>query len=132
MNSRGILGSVSLVAFALVMAACGSGLTTSPTTGPGAAPPPASGGTAADVTININGMAGDQSYAPNPGTVKVGQSVAWHNIDSIAHTATGNGFDTGTIPAGATSAPITLKTAGTFNYQCAFHPMMVGTLNVTQ
>jgi plastocyanin len=62
--------------------------------------------------------------------VKAGQSVVWRNADSIAHTATGSGFDTGAIGAGQTSAPITFSTAGNVDYRCSFHPSMVGTLNV--
>jgi plastocyanin len=66
-------------------------------------------------------------------SVRVGQQVRWRNNDSLPHTATqsGGGFNTGSIAPGATSAPITLSAAGTVNYFCAFHPSMVGTLNVT-
>ena len=94
-------------------------------------PTPGSGG-AADVTITIQGMSGANSFSPNPATVKVGQTVSWHNADSIPHNPTGTGFNTGAINGGATSAPITFSTAGTIDYHCGFHPSMVGTLNVTQ
>ena len=79
-------------------------------------------------------MLGSNSYAPNPANVQVGQQVRWHNADSVAHTATqnGGGFDTSLIPAGATSAPITITTAGSLSYHCSLHPSMTGTLNVTQ
>jgi plastocyanin len=79
-------------------------------------------------------MLGNNSYAPNPANVQAGQQVRWHNADGTAHTATqdGGGFDTGAISPGATSAPVTITTTGTLNYHCAFHPSMVGTLNVTQ
>jgi plastocyanin len=79
-------------------------------------------------------MLGNNSYAPNPANVQVGQQVRWHNADSVAHTATqnGGGFDTGAISAGGTSAPVTITAAGTLSYHCSFHPSMVGTLNVTQ
>jgi len=92
----------------------------------------ASGG-GPDVTITITGMSGATSFSPNPAAVKVGQNVAWHNVDSIGHTATqdGGGFDTGVIPPGGTSAPIKLSTSGTMGYHCAIHPSMVGTLNIT-
>lgn len=74
------------------------------------------------------------SYSPSSVSVQVGQQVRWHNNDNIAHTATRTGtgaFDTGTIPAGGTSAPITFTTAGAFSYLCAFHPGMVASLTVT-
>jgi plastocyanin len=76
-------------------------------------------------------MAGANSYAPNPGSVRVGQQVRWRNVDSVPHTATGSSFDTGVINAGATSAPITFNTAGNFNYFCTLHANMNGTLSVT-
>lgn len=94
---------------------------------------PSGPGGSADVTINIVGMLGSNSYSPSPDTVSVGQTVAWHNGDSSTHTATSNvsgAFDTGNIGGGATSSPITMDTAGTFTYHCSLHPSMTGTLVV--
>jgi plastocyanin len=93
--------------------------------------PPGGGG--ADVVITITGMNGANSFSPNPATVLVGQTVAWHNVDTLTHTATQNGgaFNTGNIAGGATSAPITMGTVGGFGYHCNIHPTMTGTLNVT-
>ena len=99
---------------------------------PSPSPSPTATPAAADVKIGIKGMNGDQSYDPNPATVKVGQTVSWTNNDTTAHTATGDGWDTGQIAPGQTSAPITFSTAGTINYHCSIHPTMVGSLNVTQ
>jgi len=88
--------------------------------------------TSADVTIQMVGDRTTQSYSPNPATMRVGQTVAWHNADSTAHTSTkdGGGFDTGNVNAGATSSPITMSAAGTFTYHCTLHPGMVGTITV--
>ena len=96
---------------------------------------PAGPGTPADVTINIVGVAGANSYSPNPDTVTVGQTVAWHNIDGITHTATSNTggfFDTGHLAGGSTSSPVTMMSAGSFPYHCAIHgvALMSGTLVV--
>ena len=117
------LAGVSFIALAL-SAACGG---SSPIV---STPPPSGGGgtSAANSTVGIVGL----SYSPNPVTVSVGQSVAWTNGDSVAHTATSdNGsFNTGTIGPGSTSAPITMSTAGTFTYHCQIHAGMVATLNV--
>lgn len=127
------LGLLAIVAAALITAvgvscsSSGYGSNPSPMT----TPTPGPTGTA-DVTITINGMNGALSYSPNPGPVKVGQKVAWRNADTISHTATGAGFDTGAVGPGATSAPITMSTAGNIAYHCSFHPTMVGTLSVTQ
>jgi plastocyanin len=71
------------------------------------------------------------SYAPSSVSVQVGQQVRWRNADNIAHTATRTGvFDTGNIPAGATSGPITFSTPGSVPYLCLYHPGMVGSLTV--
>ena len=65
----------------------------------------------------------DDADAFNPGslTVDLGQSVTFINADDKEHTATGSGFDTGTIQPGGT-ATIVLETPGTFAYSCQFHP----------
>ena len=124
------LGILAVVAGITAAVACGgSGYSSSPNPVP--TPTPSGGGSgSADVTITINGMLGASSYSPNPAAVKVGQTVAWHNADSISHTATGSGFDTGALGAGQTSRPISFTTAGNVDYHCSFHPSMVGTLNV--
>ena len=120
---------LSLAAAGLVsLAACGGSNT--PTASSSPSPSTAPGNPAADVTITINGMSGTNSYSPNPAAVKVGQTVAWKNGDSIAHTATGASFDTGSIAPGATSKAITFSAAGNVDYHCSFHPSMVGTLTV--
>jgi plastocyanin len=112
---------LSLLAVTLALAgpACGSSSPSAPTV-------------AADVTINMLGDRGNQSYSPNPAMMRVGQTVAWKNTDSTAHDATQDAsrFATGTVNAGATSAPMTMSTAGTFTYHCTIHPGMVGTITV--
>lgn len=89
-------------------------------------------GPSADVTVTIQGNRGNQSYSPNPVTVRVGQTLAWRSADSAAHTATQDtaGFNTGNIASGATSSPIAMNTAGTFPYHCTIHPGMTGTVTV--
>jgi plastocyanin len=88
------------------------------------------GGGTPDVTINIVGQNGANSYNPSPDTVTVGQTVAWHNSNGTTHTATASGFGTGNVSAGSRSGLITMNTAGTFNYHCTIHPTMTGTLVV--
>jgi len=102
--------------------------TPTPAPSPTPAPTPTPG--VADVIISINSMDPALAYSPNPATVTVGQTVSWVNRDSVPHTATGNSFNTGALAPGATSAPITMGTAGSFAYQCGFHPTMKGTLIV--
>ncbi|MGE5244863.1 MAG: plastocyanin/azurin family copper-binding protein [Betaproteobacteria bacterium] len=105
--------------------ACGGSSNSNPTS----PSPPAS---SADVTVGIVGDRASQSYSPSPVTMRVGQTIAWHNNDSITHTATQDAgtFNTGNLAAGATSAPVTMSTAGTFTYHCTIHPGMVGTVTV--
>ena len=85
-----------------------------------------------DFTININGDRGSSSYAPSPLTMRAGQVVNWHNLDSIEHTATLEGtFDSGRIAAfSAHDNAVTMTRAGTFTYHCTIHPGMVGTIIV--
>ncbi len=126
MNSRMTLTIGGLLLVAATLGGCGgSNGYMSP-----ASPTPA----ASDVVITIVGMNGSLSFSPNPATVKVGQTVAWKNADSLSHTSTADAgaFNTGTLAAGATSSPITMATAGTFPYHCAIHSSMTGTLTVTQ
>ncbi len=127
MLSRLKLTTGAVILATVAIASCNSSTPTTPTPSP--TPTPA----AADVTITISGMNDAQSFSPNPGTIQVGKTVAWHNADSTTHTATSNtagGFDTGGIAPGGTSAPIRMNTAGSFGYHCSIHPTMVGTLNV--
>jgi plastocyanin len=113
--------ALSLLAITLAVAgfACGSSSPSAPTT-------------SADVTIAMLGDRGNQSYSPNPATMRVGQTVAWKNSDTTAHDATQDAgrFATTTVNAGATSAPVTMSTAGTFTYHCTIHPGMVGAITV--
>ena len=129
MNSRMTLTIGGLLLVAAALGGCGSNGSMSP-----ASPTPTPTPAASDVVITIVGMNGSLSYSPNPATVKVGQTVAWKNADSLAHTATADAgtFNTSTLAAGATSSPITMKTAGTFTYHCAIHGSMTGMLTVTQ
>src|SRR5215831_16833886 len=80
------------------------------------------------VTVQINNFV----YSPNPATIKVGQQVNWKNNDSVTHTATLEGMFNNVIsPMSAQGAPVTMSTAGTFNYHCTIHPGMNGTIIVT-
>jgi plastocyanin len=112
------LAAATLGALAAFIA-CGSSVSRNPAAGDG---PP--------VIARIAGSGA--AFAPNSVTVGNGASVAWTNADSASHTATAdNGsFDTGTIVAGTTSAPIPMDNSGTFTFHCSLHPGEVGTLIV--
>lgn len=70
------------------------------------------------------------AYVPTRVTVHAGDTVAWHNDDIVAHTATSKqgGFDVKATP-GATGSTV-LTRAGTFSYTCRFHPNMTGAITV--
>ncbi len=63
--------------------------------------------------------------------VPVGSTVTWTNLDSVAHTATADegAFNSGNLNPGE-SYSIDLKTAGSFTYNCSYHPNMQGTIVV--
>ena len=64
--------------------------------------------------------------------VAVGTTVVVTNADSTQHTwsAVDGAFDSGALAPGD-SFELTFTEAGTFDYQCNFHPSMTGTIVVT-
>jgi plastocyanin len=76
-----------------------------------------------------------QSNSFNPGTltVKAGTKVTWTNGDSYTHNVTSNDgtFIGGNIDP-TQSLSFTFTKAGTYNYHCAIHTFMTGTVVVTK
>jgi plastocyanin len=70
-------------------------------------------------------------YAFNPDTLTVtkGTKVKWINKDSVSHTVTGTGFDSGSLSNGE-SFEYLFNTAGTFDYVCSIHASMKGKIIV--
>jgi len=96
---------------------------------------PAAAKTAAAVTEEKTAAATEvkmagSTFAPGAIDLKVGDTVTFVNDDEIAHTATSDGFDSGTMEPGATF-DFTAEKAGTISFVCRFHPGMTGTINVT-
>lgn len=90
------------------------------------------------VLVTINGISGDNSYAPNPIFINSGETITWYNADTVSHTATsgsdsdpdeGQLFDSDAI---LSKQAFTLKfdNKGTFDYYCIYHPSMVGEIIV--
>jgi plastocyanin len=69
------------------------------------------------------------AFAPTEAEVAVGATVTFTNLDLVPHTATGKGFDTGSLNKGE-SRVITFSEAGDFPYLCAFHRHMKGRILV--
>ena len=128
---------LTMLAAALLFAACGSGGTTTATTrpaGPSAAGPV--GPSAAGAAVACSGTGGQavaiQNSAFNPAsiTVTTGATVTWTNNDSTAHTVTfDSGPDCGQLANGATKSA-TFSTAGSYAYHCTIHSFMKGTVVV--
>lgn len=84
----------------------------------------AAGGTSIDIV--------EFSFAPAELTVAVGDTVTWTNLDGAAHTATAS--VPGTISSGDLKTDdtyeYTFEEGGSFEYICAYHPFMTGTITV--
>ena len=76
-------------------------------------------------TVNI------QNNAFNPSSVQIpaGSTVKWVNLDPIQHEPKGNVFDSRPMNQNGVYE-YTFNQAGTYNYACAIHPSMQGTITV--
>ncbi len=69
-------------------------------------------------------------FAPAQVSARVGDTIVWVNADFVAHTATArNGAWDVMMPPNA-KKELVLKSAGTLDYYCKFHPNMVGKITV--
>ena len=79
----------------------------------------------------------DTCFIPSMLEISVGDTVAWHNNDTAAHTVTSGSpasgptgvFDSSLVMAG-TVFEHTFDESGTYDYFCLVHPWMVGTVQV--
>jgi len=69
------------------------------------------------------------NFEPAVIIINKGETVKWINMDATPHTATGDGFDSGTLVKGATYEH-TFNQEGTVNYICSYHPNMKGQIVV--
>ena len=74
----------------------------------------------------------DVAFAPADIEIPVGTTVDWTNEDPFAHTVTARdgAFDSGTMDGGGTFSQ-RFEERGSFEYFCAIHPSMTGTVVVT-
>jgi plastocyanin len=100
--------------------------TASPSVSPSAPASPGAAGTAIAATII------DRAFEPPDLEVAAGGTVTWVNDDTEGHTVTAldGSFDSGVITVGG-EFPATFESPGTFDYFCAIHPEMTGTVTVT-
>jgi len=113
-----------LTAALLWMTGCGQSTTPTSTS------PSATGNSSVSIVAGSRTLT-TNAFSPNPVAISQGMSVTWMNNDSITHTSTGNNgeWDSGSLAPGA-SFTKTFSSAGTFQYHCAIHPGMVGTVTV--
>jgi plastocyanin len=71
-------------------------------------------------------------FVPAQISAHVGDTIEWVNTDFVAHTATArNGSWDVLIPVNAKKT-VVLKTEGTIEYYCKFHPNMRGRILVSK
>jgi plastocyanin len=121
-----------VISIALMSAvACGSSYSSpSPSPSPAPSPAPAPGGPAVSIPVGAS-VLGTSAYAPDMLNVDAGATVTWTNNDSTAHTSTSDaaGWDSGIVQPGGQFS-VAFPTAGTYQYHCAIHPGMIGTVVV--
>jgi plastocyanin len=123
---------VAALAASVVLAGCSA---SRPTAGTSTNMPMAS----MSVTAPAAPVNGDQvnidnfAFVPATLTVRAGSTVTWTNHDEEPHTvaASDGSFHSPGMGTGGTFSH-TFATAGTFDYVCSIHPMMHGTVVVTQ
>lgn len=108
-----------------------------PMPAPTAAPNSVQSPTAAKAGASVVEMSDQLRFVPNKLTVKVGETVTWHNASTVAHTVTDDPakaqnpthaklppgvqpWDSGTVSAGE-SWSRTFDTAGEYRYFCIPH-----------
>lgn len=74
---------------------------------------------------------GDSSFKPETITIKKGTTVRWTQKDSAKHTVTSDDLSfSSELLSKSETWSYTFNEAGTFNYHCAIHPSMKGTVIV--
>jgi plastocyanin len=127
-----LLGLFCVLAAVVAAAGCGGGATTVTTGGAGGAQGAGSGGTSASIPAGATTIAmKNTTFAPADVTIKVGQTVAWVNDDSIQHDVVANdgSFHSQLLSTNQVFTFAFTK-AGSFPYYCAIHPQMTGTFTV--
>jgi plastocyanin len=81
------------------------------------------------ITITIGNTS--NGYVPTTASVKVGSTVTWTNADTVPHSVSAAGFNSGDIAPGKTYVR-TFTTVGSYDYKDTIYPVMQGTINVVQ
>lgn len=113
---------VLLLLGGLALSACGNG---AETPAPSTSTPPSTETPATATTVEIREFA----FSPAELEIGAGETVEWTNADTVAHTVSGDGWDSGQLSQGQTFSRV-FDTAGTYAYSCSLHPAMKGTVTV--
>ena len=124
---------LAVIAATLVFAVACGGYSAPTAPSPTAqSPTPTPSDPSSSVTIPVGAeFLGTKAFMPAELTVDAGTTVTWVNTDSTTHTSTSDaaGWNSGNVaPGGRFSFPF--QNTGTFQYHCAIHPGMVGTIVV--
>jgi plastocyanin len=71
-------------------------------------------------------------FSPAQVTAHVGDTIEWINDDFVAHTATARNKAWDVTFGPSKKAQTVMKTAGTIDYYCRFHPNMTGKIVVQE
>jgi plastocyanin len=71
-------------------------------------------------------------FTPAQISAHVGDTIVWVNADFVAHTATARNGAWNIMMPPNTRKELVLKSAGTLDYYCKFHPNMIGKITVTE
>ena len=77
-------------------------------------------------------LSGPVRFAPTSLTVNVNTTVVWYNATGGTHTVTsdaGDELNSGNIGGGKFFSH-EFESTGTFDYHCAIHPSMTGTIEI--
>ena len=123
-TKRRRLVAMAAVVTALAFGACSDSDDADRSSNASADVPAESGGTAVAIE--------DFTFKPGDLEIEAGTTVTFTNKDGFAHTATAKdkSFDTGNLEQDATFEH-TFEEAGTFEYLCAIHNSMTGTITVS-
>jgi plastocyanin len=103
--------------------------------GPAGSPAAVAGPSADDVVTGEPAVVSivDLTFEPSIIEVERGSTLTWANDDSVPHTATAadGSFDSGVMMTGDTFSQA-FDTPGTYDYFCAIHPSMTGTVVVVE
>jgi plastocyanin len=141
-SNRRAIGKAVLAAIAIIVIAVG-GVAVYMVVSNTAPPSSSACGSSGQSPVQVSIYSGSSSSANAPGynpdsitlVIGVNNTVIWTNNDSVHHTVTstsapsGGSFNSGNMNPGASCTHM-FSVAGTYQYYCAYHSWMTGTIVV--